>query len=990
MPNKPRNNSAGIIALFLVAVLSAGTLITSYVNPFLFERFEETGNTSGGKGSEGKEDSDGKKTAEGKEPSTPEEILEGVNIQPVIEDDSLIMAQVGDSKALDLEPWEGLRISAGENAMDYDREVKVERLSDETYASEEAFLEDGGIILVDAFDLDAGLSPEECIPGQFDIEIDLENLGIPEDMYENVAAMRRDANGNRFYYARQIENGTLKFSSNQNSFLEVVVVLVIAGSITMGIKAYQSSEDERYMDDKTRRTYYKKDDNFMIVWAAEDLDDKKVWIEDVLNEQDRIREEIKKNHPRVDAADFFGGRADGKTYEEAKKERRDAMIAEYKKAIAESAVIKQYNLQEITPDYVESVAVSARRSFEFLKSQNIRLPSYTITIYLRPHVDGSDAEQHLRFILNPTIAVSMQKTFAEGAEAMEELPITMCHELFHACQHQYYTGEMIGKGANVRLFEALAGAIEPYAYKYFDSKGYFPTIKGLDVKKDWEELMTHMTTRSHEHFLALEPDDQTSEPQHAGYVLAYLIEYLNKVAGEKSFHWILMNYMCGRDLTKCLKEAYGLDDENFRLVYLNFLKWMRKNRCPVDGYNVSAPLCEIIDLSGALAPEKTKFEIKAKQDMGMPYLRTVDFRRSKDTENPKALFVVPVKDEGDFCHEVTPRGGSFNTPLQYSGSDPGSPLFWDASGYWPGQQLIEVADVGKSTGSKFTGYVLIPPQGPKVTLDEDYIHIKAQGFPDLLAKEFKEKKEELKDFEGGISVVLVRDDGEKFELDQIYEPKYWEEEIKVPVEEEWLSGYNGDLQIPTFSAILQECVIIEDTEYYGPESKKPESDDIYGTWAVEVQVPNFGSAMIDQAYSLRPGDVREQSNDEEYWQDYKQDVTSGAYHGTMMVIPALPPENATVTDGVEYLTASLVYTDYTAPTTNFAGNYVPATGTLTMKQTVDTTVYDAETAKLMEAYMPELTLYVTKEEGTLKMSGGSSLNTSALSYEFQLSGVKED
>ena len=53
-------------------------------------------------------------------------------------------------------------------------------------------------------------------------------------------------------------------------------------------------------------------------------------------------------------------------------------------------------------------------------------------------------------------------------------------------------------------------------------------------------------------------------------------------------------------------------------------------------------------------------------------------------------------------------------------------------------------------------------------------------------------------------------------------------------------------------------------------------------------------------------------------------------------------------------------------------------------------MYDAETAKHMTAYMPELTLYVTKEEGTLKMSGGASLSTGALSYEFQMSGVKED
>ena len=185
MKTSSGSHFAPIIALTLVAVISAGTLITSYVNPSLFEQFEETGSSSGGKSGESGEKGDGKQADSGKKGvSSPEgEGLEGVTFNEVDEDEATLQAMLGNSKAFELEPWEGLKVSAEENALDHDRDFQITRLDDTKYDSLQEEFEDGGAFLLDAFDVNAGLQADEYLPGYYEVSMDLSTLGVPEELY---------------------------------------------------------------------------------------------------------------------------------------------------------------------------------------------------------------------------------------------------------------------------------------------------------------------------------------------------------------------------------------------------------------------------------------------------------------------------------------------------------------------------------------------------------------------------------------------------------------------------------------------------------------------------------------------------------------------------------------------------------------------------------------------------------------------------------------
>ena len=86
---------------------------------------------------------------------------------------------VGHSKAFKIEPVEGITISAPKNALDKNREFKLTAVDDKTYEKVVEQLQgqqDVKPLMV--FELDAGLKPDAFLPGNYDVEIDLDQIGI--------------------------------------------------------------------------------------------------------------------------------------------------------------------------------------------------------------------------------------------------------------------------------------------------------------------------------------------------------------------------------------------------------------------------------------------------------------------------------------------------------------------------------------------------------------------------------------------------------------------------------------------------------------------------------------------------------------------------------------------------------------------------------------------------------------------------------------------
>lgn len=133
----------------------------------------------------------------------------------------------GHSKAFTIEPVEGITISAPENALDKDRKFKVkpagkkisERVADR-------LLKEQDVKTLFVLDVNAGLAPDKYFPGDYDVVMDLDKMGIPRSIQPLVQVYRIADEGKQseyYRYVTHVENGKLSFRSNQNSLWSVTV-----------------------------------------------------------------------------------------------------------------------------------------------------------------------------------------------------------------------------------------------------------------------------------------------------------------------------------------------------------------------------------------------------------------------------------------------------------------------------------------------------------------------------------------------------------------------------------------------------------------------------------------------------------------------------------------------------------------------------------------------------------------------------------------------
>ena len=144
---------------------------------------------------------------------------------------------VGNSKAFKIEPVEGITISAPENALDKDREFKLSPVDDKTYDKVTKAYENTYIKPLFVFEFDAGLKPDEHLPGDVDVVWDLDKMGIPRELQDQFVVYRGAGSGKSLEYLRyktHLDNGKLSFKSNQNSV--IIGALAVVGGITMAIQ----------------------------------------------------------------------------------------------------------------------------------------------------------------------------------------------------------------------------------------------------------------------------------------------------------------------------------------------------------------------------------------------------------------------------------------------------------------------------------------------------------------------------------------------------------------------------------------------------------------------------------------------------------------------------------------------------------------------------------------------------------------------------------
>lgn len=430
---------------------------------------------------------------------------------------------VGYSKPVDVEPVDGIRITAAENALDKDREFKITPVSDQDWKMLENKMADASDEqMLFCFDLDAGMEPDEHLPGEFTLTLNLEKMGIPPILHKHLTVWRQ-AGDQLYKYTSWLQNGKLTFSSDQNCFVifalpsgmallkTVVGALVILGGATY---AYETWEKHATTGDLYKNFFTMNKDavkfeikdsygDFTVYFRFKDteyadrFDTYKENCENFVRRGKELEEKAETEYGRQVEEKYNEERAEWTTWQkimgsaEAKRKARAAIdkAAILAKLCEEDALLKRYAEGMQLPPSIIDIGEQLKVANRYLTDNQVCRPqthNLEVNLVDTEHAGTSLAEYRNTATKMPYIFVNYEqlvkgRTSYSRKGKGEAMLITLTHELFHHRQKC--------KFLDFRTEETTAAYIETGAAKYYVEHG--------EISPDTDNETLCFTHRTH-------------------------------------------------------------------------------------------------------------------------------------------------------------------------------------------------------------------------------------------------------------------------------------------------------------------------------------------------------------------------------------------------------------------------------------------------------------------------------------------------------------
>ena len=725
----------------------------------------------------------------------------------------------GHSDPFDVEPMPGFRIFAEKDAMDRDRTFTVKEMAWEMLSGLEArLMEKGaGIMLLSGWEVDAGLEDEERLPGTYTVGIDLTKLQIPERLYGLLTAYRVDDAGNLYEYVTWVKGSVLFYASCQNSGAVIGVDEVTA--VTGKELVLESASPET--------GFFEKDG----VYWVRNPEDPTIKQYKIVYKQAEVEYQISNQNNAIlsDRAAQAKAEARAQLPEGASNDEINALALEIKQRmyaedpVYQAALDARYDTRreraEKDKALVGKIGAMAYEAHKYLATLDIRLPDQATRLYLVPQLD-SYAEMEPG-VLGPYVNVGLN-TLERGRKfELDEMQLTLAHELFHVCQMRYNGAAH----ANVKFYEAMAQLLEEDAYRYFRSH---KSVTGE------ENIVTteHALENGYQYHYYAMPFDKTKvtyyndlgsavnwslgdKRSNSGYPLARFMEYLNSAFGKKTFKEMLETQESvvayvdfgGLDMTQHLKTTWCLSDEELTQAYLAFAK---KYQTKLYAYQQShTGLRPFSNLSVLAGQDHTKYYKLVDHAYSIRISEILS--GSLDVVARVGHLLVPDDDLAEQIPDLTlmPIGAAQWTKCKYG-------LFFYP--HLEGAIFIMEIDGGTNPNtsgvSGYTVYQLDPPQLEEVEV--------ADG---LLSFKLPDKSRAARDGKiDGYRVTITCSDGKK----TVYYPKIVIAGQTVKLKTSRLNkGDHKDDEEP-LSYTVTVCEYIKDKNRYlfGPESNADDMDSL--------------------------------------------------------------------------------------------------------------------------------------------------------------------
>lgn len=439
---------------------------------------------------------------------------------PIVPDRELTIAEqegeiplppvVGNSKPVDVQPVEGIRITAPANALDKDREFKITPVDEKTWdETERQLAEVSDEQMLFCFDLDAGMKADEHLPGEYTFSLDLAKMGIPPILYDKLTVWRQ-AGDQLYKYTSWVENGKMVFRSDQNSLL---VWGILAG---VGILTYSAETWSKHAatGDLYKNFFTLKDDavrydikdtygDFTLYFRftdSEDADRFDAFKDAKKNLERRTRELEEKaeaEYNRQVEEKYNAERAEWTMWQkvmgsaEAKRKARAAIdkaaiLAQYQK---EDILFQKYTADAALPASIIDIGEQLKVANRYLTDNQVCRPqtrNLEVNLVDTEHAGTSLAEYRNTATKMPYIFVNYEqlvkgRTSYSRKGKGEAMLITLTHELFHHRQKC--------KFLDFRTEETTAAYIETGAAKYYVEHG--------EISPDTDNETLCFTHRTH-------------------------------------------------------------------------------------------------------------------------------------------------------------------------------------------------------------------------------------------------------------------------------------------------------------------------------------------------------------------------------------------------------------------------------------------------------------------------------------------------------------
>lgn len=474
--------------------------------------------------------------------------------------------EVSNSKEFEITPLKGITISAEENAMDKDRKIDFYELSDiKRNEVGEIFLKKKMVVLK-AYEFDAGMQSDEIIPGVMKIEIDLKKIGIDEKLYQFIDIARLGDDGKYEILTSELKGSVLVCYTNKNSFLAVGIGL-FSGSIVRGAMLYDEEITERnlsafpaYKNKKIISTNILKDYN--IFWPEDmghanptEVKKRELQLKNALGKYGVT--DIEELYDNLKSYDFEGASRISKILSDPEVSKVLTMTNDI-----------NWQMDNYWPSEVKFTINALKQADNYLfKVRKFKKPTHVVDVGVLkpwPHSGSDMGISKNPYTGRPYLHINATIDFNNY---LDDFYVTVTHELFHIAQTRYV---WIDWNSHTWFWEATARVLESEAAKYYLKNKIIKKINMLTYR-DYFKLWTYSYGMPEKWKNVEAINDMYI---HYGYSSSYFLEYI-KDAYYKSnpdifLPSLLNRYSRNHDIHTILKEISSNDTAAYDMDFIDF------------------------------------------------------------------------------------------------------------------------------------------------------------------------------------------------------------------------------------------------------------------------------------------------------------------------------------------------------------------------------------------------------------------------------------